>query len=261
MEFVKKIFAKVNFRDKFKAFFLHVGLTLPIYLALLALVRFVWYPDFYFRILDIVSILVLLFLVDVVLGPLLTFVVYKKDKPSLKFDISVIVLLQLVALAYGVMVVYKERPVYLVYTIDRFETVVANTEGVDLEAVKYPELRTGLPKVIGVDMPEVQKERDDLMFLALQGGPDLQHTSYLYRPISEVRANLNKSGVAFDRLPAELSQKIKTRWPDVPYQALKVYPLTSPKGKDQLAVWNLEQEEMLGLIDQDPWPVIYSSDQ
>ena len=68
----------------------------------------VWYPTPYFAIDGGWQVLRILAGVDVVLGPLLTFIVFKIGKPSLKFDMSCIILMQIGALIYGGMII---RPV------------------------------------------------------------------------------------------------------------------------------------------------------
>ena len=66
-------------------------------------------------------------------------------------------MVQLAALAYGVHVVYLARPVYMVFTVDRFELVNAkDIDPKDLIAVKREQFRhlsIGRPRFIGVELP------------------------------------------------------------------------------------------------------------
>lgn len=245
-----------RFRDRLRAFSIHVLLSLPVYMLVLLVVRQFWYPDFYYQVLGITPVLIVLFLVDVVLGPLLTFMVYKKNKPSLKFDLGVIVVFQLAALAYGVSVIYKERPLYLVYAIDRFVVVIAGTEGVNIDDVKYPELKAGLPKLVGTGFPETEKERNELLFRSLEGGPDMEHLSYLYRPIEDVGKAMEARGIRLSNLSAEALAEINRRWSDLALDNLRVFPMVSPKVSDKLLVWDMKKQKILGLIDIDPWSVV-----
>lgn len=73
--------------------------------------------------------------VDVVLGPLLTLIVFKPGKPSLKFDMSVIVLVQLVALLCGATIIYQQRPTFTVFGMDRFSSIPAKE--VEFEKLKF----------------------------------------------------------------------------------------------------------------------------
>jgi hypothetical protein len=72
--------------------------------------------------------------VDIFLGPMLTLVVFKHGKKGLKTDLTVIALLQIAALAWGVHLMYQERPVFLAFAGDRFGTV---TKG-QIESSKRP---------------------------------------------------------------------------------------------------------------------------
>jgi len=66
-------------------------------------------------------------LIDLVLGPILTFIVFNKNKSykELRNDISLIVLLQLSALGWGIYTVQTQRPVAAVYWDGTFYTVTA----------------------------------------------------------------------------------------------------------------------------------------
>jgi hypothetical protein len=107
-------------RIKFKAFSIHFTISLCIFLAFLSTIIFVWYPSFYFHASGAWDALFTVAIVDVVLGPLLTLVLYKPGKPGLKFDLSMIVLFQISALIWGIWVLYSERPILTVYYQDAF---------------------------------------------------------------------------------------------------------------------------------------------
>jgi len=59
------------------------------------------------------KILALLVLVDVVLGPMMTLIVYKPGKRTLLLDMTVIVVLQLAALVYGAHNIYTKSTLFL----------------------------------------------------------------------------------------------------------------------------------------------------
>ena len=252
-EAIKPPFQKL-IKDKLIALLIHVGASLPVYIVLLLLVRFVWYPDFYYDILVIQPILVTLFLVDVVLGPLLTFVIYKKNKPKLIFDIGVIVLFQLSAFVYGLSIVYKERPLYMVYTIDRFVVVTANS--INTDDLIYPELKKKLPAVVASDLPESEEERQSLLWSVMEGGSDIEYITRLYRPMEKVKNTLLKNGMPLSELPEKIINEIETKWPDDINNNLKAYPMIPTKSADQLLIWNVDEQRMVGLIKKDPWGII-----
>lgn len=113
--------------SRLKAFAIHLGISLVIFAALAALVVFVWYPDFFFETDGGWQGIRIIVLVDLVLGPLLTLIVYKAGKPGLKMDLTLIGLLQTVCLIAGTYVVYDERPLALVFADGQFNSVAKDS--------------------------------------------------------------------------------------------------------------------------------------
>lgn len=112
-------------RHNLTAAAIHLAISALIALLSLGLVYGVWYPAPLAAALGVGDIFLLMLGIDIVLGPLMTLVVYKPHKSSLKFDLTVIVCLQLAALAYGLNTVASGRPAYMVFTKDRFDLVLA----------------------------------------------------------------------------------------------------------------------------------------
>lgn len=104
----------------------HFLISFVIGLILLALCWFVWYPAPMLVAIGGQEIFLLVVGIDIVLGPLLTLVVFKSGKKALKFDILVIVLLQLGALTYGVSTLLEARPAYVAALGDKFQVVQAS---------------------------------------------------------------------------------------------------------------------------------------
>ncbi len=71
----------------------------------------------------VTHIFLMLLVIDVILGRLLGLLVYKEGKKTLKFDLSVIILIQMAALCYGVFSIEQGRPAWLVYNVYHFELV------------------------------------------------------------------------------------------------------------------------------------------
>ena len=91
---------------------------------------------------------------DLVLGPLLTLIVYRQGKPGLKFDLAVIALLQICALTAGVGIVYAERPLALVYNDGRLFTVSAGDfEEAGVEVPDLSQFPGPSPKQLAVQLP------------------------------------------------------------------------------------------------------------
>src|SRR5215218_9788376 len=99
----------------------HLVISAIIAVLVFATMLLLWYPRPYFTVAGGFTLMLLLIGVDVVIGPLLTLVVFDPRKKSLKFDLAVIVVLQLAALIYGVWIMFSARPVFVAFAGDRFE--------------------------------------------------------------------------------------------------------------------------------------------
>lgn len=105
---------------KLKAALIHIGLSIFAIGLLFLTIIYIWYPKPFFEISGVIEPLKLLLMVDVIIGPLLTFVVYKKGKKYLKLDLTLIALMQIAALGYGVYTIYQGRPSMLVFNNGQF---------------------------------------------------------------------------------------------------------------------------------------------
>ena len=108
-----------------KAFLIHAGIGSVVLLMLLAVVFYLWYPAPYFRIAGNIRILYVLAGICLIGAPLLTWVVFKPGKKGLKFDLWVIVLLQVAALGFNIQQLWSQKPEYMVFAVDRFNILPA----------------------------------------------------------------------------------------------------------------------------------------
>ncbi len=119
-----------------QAFMTHLGVSSIIFIILSYLIVFHWYPDFYFSLDGGQRAIATIFFVDVVLGPGLTLLVFKPGKKSLKFDMSVIVFVQLAALTWGIYNVYTERSATTVFYQGKFTCISQpDASEIDLAAI------------------------------------------------------------------------------------------------------------------------------
>jgi hypothetical protein len=131
--------------------------------------------------------------VDVVMGPLLTLIVFDKRKPrgELIRDLAVIGMLQLGALAYGLHTLYLARPVALVFETRRFRVVSAGEVRVEELPKARPEYRTLSltgPQLLGSRPSQSGEERLKSFDLALKGY-DIGQRPSLWQPFADSRAD------------------------------------------------------------------------
>ena len=100
-----------SLKFRLKAFAYHLGISVFIALVSLYIVFMVWHPAPLAKAVGVTYIFIMMLAIDAVLGPLLTLIIAKKDKKSLKFDLSVIIALQVAAFSYGIYNIAISRPV------------------------------------------------------------------------------------------------------------------------------------------------------
>lgn len=213
------------FKDKLKAFLLHLTLSIVIIFFAYLVVYHVLYPAPLDVATDISSVFIMMLIIDVILGPALTFVVYKKAKKTLKFDLAVIALIQLSALGYGMYSMHNARPVWISYVVDRFELVQVNNI---LDTTINPAFA---PKAFGIDYAFVSLSQDSSKKLEnfieeAQGGISPAQRLENYRDISNAKLAILDHKSSLDMLQkynsAEHVQKILQKYPNaVGYLPLK----------------------------------------
>lgn len=150
----------MKLQDRSIAAALHLLASLAIASLAAVLVFFVWYPYPYREVAGGRELFLLIVAVDLVVGPVLTFVVFNRSKPRQELwrDLSIIGVLQLAALCYGLWTIFLVRPVYLVHEVDRFRVVTA----ADIDPASLPQALPEFQKIplFGISVIGVRKARD-----------------------------------------------------------------------------------------------------
>ena len=176
-----------------QACLIHLGISLSIFAVLAYLVVRVWYPDFFFQTDGGWQGLRLLLGVDLVLGPLLTLIVYRAGKPGLRFDLTAIGVVQATCLAAGIWIVHGERPLAMVYVDGSFYSVTAqsfkevNAPVPDLDAFPGP-----YPKWVSVKLPEDLIEQSKVRGEMFRGGRMLSTVSDYYVPFKPEQVDVHE---------------------------------------------------------------------
>ncbi|EPF93058.1 hypothetical protein GCM10025882_06240 [Acinetobacter gyllenbergii] len=240
-------------RDKFKAFAVHLSLS-----ALVGLVcAFIIYKVWFIAPLEIATKITPIFLmmvgIDIVVGPLLTFLVYKKGKKTLKFDLSVIVIIQCIALIYGVFNIYQSRPLWIAFDQDSFYLVRANE--VDLEsekkaAVAYQSRIVSKPQFVSVKRPDIETQKGkELRFYDFMGMNLAVKKPELYDSMNNARQALSAQAFALQDLETYNANTslILSKYP----QADAFLPLKT-NVIDMTVLINKEKGEVVKIVDLRP---------
>jgi hypothetical protein len=242
-----------------RAALIHLILSVVVAIALLAVFLLVWYPGQLLNAAGGDRLLLLIIGIDVVAGPLLTFIVYKAGKPGLRLDLTVVVLVQLAFLSVGVWTAVAARPAYLVFASDAFVFVPANALEDDdlaeatLEQFKYRPWSG--PRWVYAESPATVEERNQMLDSALMGKA-LERYPKHYREYLEHAAKVAAVAHPIGELQGLAEQQNEDL---VRLQAgraaadVKFLPFLG-RGKDLTTVLDGSTGEVLGLLDLDPWP-------
>jgi len=216
--------------SRLRASLLHLLICTMIGLAAAGLIYFVWYPAPLADAQGVGHMVLILIGVDITVGPLITAIIYDRSKKSLKFDLSVVALVQLAALIYGMHAIFIARPALLVFNIDRFDVVTALDVDRESLALSLEAGGTTLPlfgpRVVAARLPQDRKQRNALLFSAAKGGSDLPQLPQWHVPYEDEAAAM----LAKARPLAEL--KKSNHMPDRQWSA---FLLTLPRPAGDLA--------------------------
>ncbi len=205
--------SRVN--NRYQAFAIHLGISLIIFMILTSVIVFFWYPGFLFSTDGGWQGIRIIAGVDLVIGPFLTLLLYKKGKPGLKFDLMCITAVQLCCLALGIYIVYQERPIAVIYADGTFYSMSKTqfkSRNIDYRHIEGVSLLS--PTWIYIDLPEDEKERHKAIVSQFSSGP-LYADTERYTPFHE---NINKvlaKGLRFDELKDVDSDPIEAK--DIKY--------------------------------------------
>ena len=193
----------IPWREKWRAFAIHFVVTLILAAGAAAIIFGVWFPDPLDKLVGGAELFVLVVGCDLVLGPLLSLVIFdsRKSRRKLIFDYTVVGIIQLTALVYGVWIVASSRPVYVVFVGDRLEVVAAaDIRPSELAAAQDPLYRTVAltgPRLVAIRVPPA--DRDDALFQALDGNEEQARPKF-YVPYEAQLDGIRKHALPLDDL-------------------------------------------------------------
>ncbi|MGH8550408.1 MAG: TfpX/TfpZ family type IV pilin accessory protein [Methylococcales bacterium] len=248
--------------NRWQASGIHLSICVLIALTVVSTMLFVWYPASLLEALGGQKIVMMVIAIDVIIGPLLTLIVFRPFKKGLKFDLSVIVALQIAALLYGVSVLFQGRPVYMVFVKDRFDVVTA--VDVDAESLarvsdeQFKQLPLTGPKLAAAKIPIDPKERERILFSAIDHGRDLQCFPEYYQPYEDQVDTILKKSLLLTELRAKRPESVDLIDEFVDRFGasggkLIFLPVTTPKDKDLTAVIDPGNGQIVEILNIDPW--------
>lgn len=187
--------------------------------------------------------------IDVVCGPLLTLIVFSITKPRAELlrDLTVVGIIQLLALGYGVHTLSHARPVALVHEVDRFR-VISFADLDEAEAAQIPAWAHAWsfsrPRTVGVRAPQSGEERLSSISASLQGVEPSQRPSWWQdyalsvpqvlqraRPLTDLRSKHPEQSALIDAAVARAIADAQAG-ETIDIAALRWLPLVSRRATD-----------------------------
>ncbi len=239
---------------RLKAFGYHLGISVLIALMSLFIIFMLWHPAPLATAVGVTHIFIMMLAIDVVLGPLLTLIFAKQGKKLLKFDLAIIIILQLAAFVYGMYNIAMSRPVYIAFDSSRFEVVQANEipkESLEQAEAPYSTLGWGAPKYVAVIATASAEERSTRIFSELETGVAPSKQPNLYEPLDNQWTILTAKAHDLTELSEKNStqsiNKVKVDYPS----ANAWLPLVAYE-QDMVVLLDTTHEQVIDIVDLRP---------
>lgn len=171
---------------RLNAFLLHLLLSLLIIGTVIGGLVYYFLPGIFLYIDGIGTALQILIWVDIIIGPVLTFLIYQPGKKWLKLDIAIICLLQATALAYGAWAIYDSRPAYLIFYGDTF--YLANHKQIDQSRLQNTSLAVGAldrPTIVTAQLQGTAEQRFLMAMESMSKGEAIQYDAMYFIPFDK----------------------------------------------------------------------------
>lgn len=241
----------VVFMSKRTGFFIrHLLISFLCLLSLFFLIYFIWFVPPLINATGILSVFLILVLIDLIVGPFLGFFVYKEGKKTLKFDLSIVVLLQICSFIYGTYIIVEARPVWIVYNLGKydlvqsFEVIEDNLNNALPEFKRKPIL---YPKYAAIrPLPNSERMKELQFGMSIVQKPErFVDISLAKLPIQEQAMNLN---LLKEYNEPDLVQKTLSKYP----QANAFVPLKA-NAVDMTVLIHKETAQVVKIVDLRPW--------
>lgn len=251
--------------SRLKAFLIHLAISAAIALLVVLVMLMLWYRPPFFSALGGHKVLLILLGVDIILGPMFTLMIFnpRKSRRALSFDLTVIAMLQAVALAYGMATIFHARPVFVAFSKGSFDLVTANMlSDADIAKAKFPGFRslplTG-PVYVYSEMPTNVREKNEVVLGAFSG-KDLPQFPQYYVPYEQHMAAAGLAARPID----ELRKLNPGQLPDIDEAVRSAQRAESDVGfvplrakyQDQAVLLGKSDGKILGILPMRPWVAI-----
>ncbi|MGB1111008.1 MAG: hypothetical protein ACPG4N_11670 [Gammaproteobacteria bacterium] len=156
----------VPVKTRWQAFGIHLGLSAVIFAAIYAITRLIWFPGALFDLANTWEGIRILVVVDLVLGPLLTLVVFDLKRKEMKViarDLTVILMIQLGGLLGGIWVIHGEKPVLATYVFNTLHIYTASDIHQHKVWDRFESVRDKTPTILYSELPQERKQAEEVL--------------------------------------------------------------------------------------------------
>ena len=236
-------------------FFLsHLFISLLIALLVVGLVFFIWYPSPLATAVGVTQIFLMMLVIDVIVGPILGLLVYKEGKKSLKFDLTVIILLQLSALFYGIYSIEQGRPAWIVFNVDRFELIRKNEimdQNINQTQPQFQQPSWLKPQFVATEFSKNIEQHNNDMFAEVLSGISIAQRPERYVDFIQAKEQIQQREQKLDLLQQYNNkpdvEKILAKYP----QATAFLPLKA--SAVDMTVLVDQKSNVIKIVDLRPW--------
>ena len=248
---------------KFKVALRNLYISQAIIIIFLIFAYIFWFPYSFSQLGGFYRTAWMIIFVDIVLGPFLVFFIYKENKKYLKFDINVLLSIQLIAFVFGAYSLFLKHPAYAVFSIDRF--VLTNVSNI-FPKPSIPKLIDkhffSSTKLVVASFPENNNERDKLNFSILfNGSPDIDNRPKYFSPLERHIGLIMKKSINLEQLVMnQQEKKIYSKFLSENNSSnFSYFPLVGNNQKDMIWVFDKKDGKPIEILDIDPWNLKISS--
>ncbi len=222
---------------------------------------FIWFPHSFTELGGFYKTAGMLIFVDLILGPLLVFIIFKEGKKYLQFDINVLLSIQIGAFIFGAYALFLKHPAYVVFTVDRF--TLANVSQLYPQQPWLSQFKSSFfssPQFVVAQPPHNVKTRNALMFdILLKGEPDINERPELFEPLEQHLDTIFAKSIPLNLLfqNNKTKEKLASFYEQYGGKAndYAYFPLVGNNKKDMIWVFDRSTAKPVGIIDSDPWLV------
>ena len=228
----------MHWKPRLRAAGIHLLISLAIAALAAALVFGLWYPYPYRELSGGRALFFMVVGIDVIMGPLITLLIFnaQKTRRHLVADLSVVALLQLAALCYGLWTVFEARPVHIVFEYKSMVVVHA----ADIDPASLSQAPADLqklpltgPTLLSLRSFKSADEEYNSVSMALAGRAQAAQPA-LWQPYDAARANILQAAQTLAQLQARFPEQASSiaqaaSATGLPPTQLRTLPLLSRK--------------------------------